>query len=190
MDTTIISIISIVYLLASGFAVYIAVEIIAKEEKPFPLWKFLLLVMVSLLASIVLIVIIPPAFAWETLRNIKNWGKKKEKKEEGLKINFDRPGLFFHRMGGVGQIHCRDCEYTEEIISLIHGLNEEGGNWFREGTQCQSCGKFHFVDNDELDEHGKPSYQCECGGQLERWEPLFCPQCKSMRLRYWMEYMT
>lgn len=101
---------------------------------------------------------------------------RKREKEEIIDDN-----LYFWRMGGVGEIQCLDCNYQERIISFIHGLNSS-----TTGLQCQSCGKFHALDN--WDE--RKQIQCDCQGELERNKPLFCPKCRSKNMKYDMIYIT
>jgi|GEM_PF-2861408 len=85
-------------------------------------------------------------------------------------------GLFFHYMGGAGELYCKDCNYREEITSFMHGMNGSVS-----GVQCQSCGKLHAISN-WIEEDKQTN--CECGGMLSRDNAVFCPQCKSNKVRY------
>ena len=87
-------------------------------------------------------------------------------------------------MGGAGDIICRNCFYKERIISFLHGFGKD--RWTNSGYQCQSCGKFHSIENARKLDH-LPS--CECGGKLSRDEVLFCPKCRSTNLEYEMQYI-
>jgi len=100
-------------------------------------------------------------------------------------FKIDKSVLRHTYMGGAGEISCRNCFYTENIVSFLHGFGHDP--WTKTGYQCQSCGKFHAIENDhKLDT--LPS--CECGGELSREEPLFCPKCRSTNLEYNMHYIT
>ena len=93
--------------------------------------------------------------------------------------------LYFCKMAGAGKIKCNVCDYEAEIISFLHG---HGSNkWSNTGFQCQKCGKFHHIKNDLNNSRGK---KCECGGNLEREKPLFCPKCKTMEMSYDFSYIT
>lgn len=173
-------------------------------------------------------------------------------------------GINFSLMGGHGTISCKNCLYSKEITSFIHGRGS-----CTTGFQCQSCGKFKtrsrkepFEDININDSQNlldfKPSQRarqiehmlsmismcedfmvktpknkwllsweptvknyreklslisenelknirkkresferkyeaslvCGCGGKLDRDKTLFCPECKSKNLGYFMEYIT
>ena len=94
--------------------------------------------------------------------------------------------LYFSHLGGAGTILCADCGHKEEgIISFLHGFDAKGMCDGSSGYQCQSCGKFHTLD--EVDERNK-NFTCSCGGELRRDKTLFCPQCKSFNMRYEMDF--
>ena len=100
--------------------------------------------------------------------NIKIWDGKK-----WLELEIEKK-LYFRRIDGAGRIKCLNCNYQEEIVSLIHGVNIINNT--TKGVQCQSCGQFHSMWHQPI--------QCECGGASSRDEPLFCPECKSDNLHY------
>lgn len=118
-----------------------------------------------------------PIFTWDII------------KRRRLLVAFEREyakksvGLWFDRMGGAGSIHCRDCQHSEKVTSFIHYGNRSSHS----GFQCQSCGKFTTL-NDE--EQRKESLICDCGGKLHRDKVIFCPQCKSENVRYALEFLT
>jgi hypothetical protein len=90
--------------------------------------------------------------------------------------------------GGAGTIHCNDCGYKEDVISFIHGIDENGASADGStGYQCQSCGKFQTLDDFEV---RNKCFICSCGGELDRDAPMFCPQCKSWNMDYKMNYIT
>lgn len=96
--------------------------------------------------------------------------------------------LYFSRMGGIGSIECLDCRYSKGVVSSFHGFDDEGSPADMViGVQCQSCGKFESLENWWS---RNPPTLCKCGGTLERDKPLFCPKCKSKRLRYHMTLIT
>lgn len=94
----------------------------------------------------------------------------------------------FRYMGGSGYIKCKDCDYQEGVLSFLHWLidPEDRSLYSISGYQCQSCGKFHEIrDSQETDD-----MKCECGGELSRDKPIFCPQCKSKNVEYIMGMIT
>ena len=93
--------------------------------------------------------------------------------------------LYFTNMGGAGKIHCNLCELSQDIVSFLHGFGEDP--WSYSGYQCQQCGMFHAIEHDMDNTAGK---KCECGGQLERDKPLFCPKCGTKDVFYNMSYIT
>jgi len=106
--------------------------------------------------------------------------------------------LYFSHLGGLDTISCFDCGYKEDVVSFLHGLkradcdkdcededcDEESDECFEGaaiGYQCQSCGKFHELN--EIENKVKPLI-CPCGGELSRDKHLFCPKCKSTNMKY------
>ena len=100
-------------------------------------------------------------------------------------MNEIKKGITFSSMGGSGTLNCRDCNYSEKIISFIHGLNFSRG-----GFQCQSCGNLTTRSSDDFKKHHETSLVCNCGGKLDRDKKLFCPKCKGTNLDYSLEYIT
>lgn len=98
-------------------------------------------------------------------------------------------GLTFCRMGGGGTICCGECGYSEQIVCFTHGHTEMGEESFTAGLQCLSCGKFVSVSNDAASVN-QNSQTCDCGGQLSSEHVLFCPQCRSKKLTYDLQYIT
>jgi hypothetical protein len=96
------------------------------------------------------------------------------------KIYDDR--LYFTRMGGAGTILCLECNYEQEIVSFLHGVD-----WDSTGYQCQKCGKFHEI---ECEKSSFWRRRCDCGGKLDRDKPIFCPECKKSNLAYHMRIIT
>jgi hypothetical protein len=90
--------------------------------------------------------------------------------------------LYFTRMGGKGIIKCLECNFEQEIVSFLHGVN-----WDSTGYQCQKCGKFHEIECESKRWRRK---RCECGGKLERDKPIFCPECKTSRVTYRLKKIT
>lgn len=99
----------------------------------------------------------------------------------GIEDNY----LYFSIMGGAGTIHCNVCDFSQDIVSFLHGFGEDP--WSNSGYQCQQCGKFHEIERDTKNAMGQ---RCECGGNLEREMPLFCPKCKTKDVSYGMSYIT
>ena len=91
--------------------------------------------------------------------------------------------LYFHNGGGVGDIYCEDCGYTEHITRFVHNVPQHAIR----GLQCQECGKFHIVEGKDPD---LSSLRCDCGGKLSRESPIFCPQCGSYNMRYALGIIT
>jgi ribosomal protein S27E len=98
-----------------------------------------------------------------------------------------KEGLWFDLINGFGEITCKDCKQTQEVTSFIHSRES---SW--SGFQCQSCGKFcPILAGGRGEAHVyKDSLICQCGGQLSRDKVLFCPNCKSKKITYNMDYMT
>lgn len=148
------------------------------ENPPLPFWKkflfeFIMRVFTILLFPLFLIIIC-----------IDNFREKNQKK---VPINsyINDNLLYFWKMGGAGIIKCNDCNFNQEIISFLHGFGPN--SWNNSGFQCQECGKFHEIEYDMNNSNGK---LCECGGNLSREKPLFCPNCKSTNIEYMMSYIT
>ena len=87
-------------------------------------------------------------------------------------------------MNGVGAIQCNSCRFRQNITSHLHRFGEN--NWFKNGYQCQKCGKFHAIEGYDNVEMNK----CECGELLEREKAIFCPRCKTKDVTYTMLLMT
>ena len=113
--------------------------------------------------------------------------KKREQKEE--KIYAAKPKdtrLYFqYNIPGVGEITCKSCGYNQKLTGSWHSNTKD--EIYGTGYQCQGCGKFHELRNESND---VKIGACECGGDLERTKPLFCPECKSFELSYRMSYIT
>lgn len=98
------------------------------------------------------------------------------------KHNDSAKSLRWSSMGGAGEICCKECEYSENIVSFLH--------WYdscTSGYQCRSCGCFAEIEHitAETIEGG-----CDCGGVLSRENALFCPRCKSEEVKYSMKFIT
>lgn len=129
--------------------------------------------------------------------------KEKERKENELKARIglrpDENYECFSMMGGAGVITCRDCGYKEKITSFTHGMYS-----CTIGRQCPHCYSFVYEHNESKEYHtfgeSKEDFVCpKCGTVIRKKEesilkgnddPLFCPQCHSARLSYFMEYIT
>jgi hypothetical protein len=94
-------------------------------------------------------------------------------------------GLFFKWMGGRGAVRCNACGYEEKVTCFLHWLGPTGKDT-QTGFQCQSCGKFHSVENADL----TTQVRCSCGGELSRDKTVFCPQCKSRDVSYQPHIIT
>jgi hypothetical protein len=100
-----------------------------------------------------------------------------------LKKELNDPHLYYWRMGGFGTIRCLDCDFIQDIVSFLHGINS-----CETGYQCQRCGKFHALVENDL--HLDANKQCNCGGDLDRERPIFCPKCKTTHVAYKLKYIT
>ena len=98
-------------------------------------------------------------------------------------------GLEFSRMGGMGEIHCGDCGFAQEVTSFMHGFTSGPDASCDEGFQCLACGKFTSVHR-EGNPAVTPVPRCECGGELSRDHFLFCPTCRSTHLSYGMSVIS
>jgi hypothetical protein len=111
-----------------------------------------------------------------------SWKIDKEIKER------ERTGYLYHEyLGGMGLLTCKVCGHKEEIVSFLHGPPIKQNGWSRTGYQCQYC--FNHVTILE-DKDKNPSHVCDCGGQLDRENPLKCSKCKSLNLDYNMTLIT
>lgn len=121
----------------------------------------------------VLVVILYPLFY--AILIIDYFQSKSSAEEKEIKLS-DR-FLYFSKIGGEGVFICKECGYSEEILSFMHAA----GYNFRTkiGHQCQECGKFEEIEPDKSLEK-----TCECGGVLHREKPLFCPKCKTHNVAY------
>ena len=118
--------------------------------------------------------------------------EKKRTLQDDMKCKIINLYLYFRNMGGAGTINCLSCGHQEWITSFIHGFNENGVCDGVEGYQCQSCGKFRALDFEKQIEKERQNIKsyCDCGGELEKNKPLFCPQCKSKNVKYFCEIIT
>ena len=93
--------------------------------------------------------------------------------------------LRYWKMGGMGNLSCSECGYSQEIVSFLHGFGEDP--WSKSGYQCQKCGKFYTIENAKKLE-SIPF--CDCGGILSREKALFCPKCRNHNVEYLMTLIT
>ena len=118
------------------------------------------------------------------------FNKKKIFADEHIPIFKEDCKLYFHKMGGGGEIHCKICNYSEDIISFTHGYERPPGRRRSHsgGYQCEDCGKFNTINGFEGEKDIVKN--CECGGKLHNDKPLFCPGCKSQSVGYSFRYLT
>lgn len=147
-----------------------------RGKPPIPRFKFMLFRFVLSLATVIFWPILLPSI-------------KRESQDPGTRVWKNQAtaipkenGLRFEMMGGAGQLLCDNCEYSQEIISFIHGVNT-----CTMGYQCQSCGRLVNIKDSFV---FKASTTCECGGILSRDSALFCPACRSRALHYNMRFIT
>ena len=55
-----------------------------------------------------------------------------------------KKGMYFHLMGGYGTLSCKDCDFSQNMTSFTHGLDNSTS-----GFQCQVCGKLTERDRQE-----------------------------------------
>ena len=110
--------------------------------------------------------------------------------DERIPIFKEDGKLYFHKMGGVGEIHCKICNYSEDIISFTHGYGRppDSRRCHSGGYQCEDCGKFNTINGFEGEKDIVKN--CDCGGKLHNDKPLFCPSCKSQSVGYSLRYLT
>jgi hypothetical protein len=99
--------------------------------------------------------------------------------------SWDDGKLRFQNMGGKGNLNCQNCFHTEEVVSFLHGFGADP--WTNNGYQCQNCGKFYAI---EYDRKLAKLPSCDCGGELSRDKPIFCPKCISFKVNYHCTLMT
>lgn len=149
---------------------------IVSQREPIPLWKKIAVTALMLILNIVFYPILYLVISYDYYR-AKSFKKKS--------LPTDTDNYLYHRqMGGAGRIQCKECNFKEDIISFIHGMEESAIT----GYQCQACGKFKGIEQNKMNEI--LNKQCDCGGDLERTEPLFCPKCKTHNISYHMSYIT
>lgn len=88
----------------------------------------------------------------------------------------DNTKLFFSRMGGLGELTCLSCHHSEPVLSFIKSIP-----FPTKGFQCQECGKFHRITK-YLNAPDK--FNCDCGGNLSRDQPIFCSSCNANTVEY------
>ncbi len=161
-----------------------------------------LIILVAAPFALLFVPIIPIGDYFDNL--YKKWKEKKEEEEEirfkaTLGLGPDENYLCFSHMGGAGIIKCADCGYEEKITSFTHGSYS-----CTIGRQCPNCYAFVYEYNESEKYHtfGKATedFVCKhCGAVVRKKEesifkgnddPLFCPKCHSVRLRYRMIYIT
>ena len=150
-------------------------ESMGEEKIETPEIKVLAFIVLSFIA----LVLLWPVWLISTL-------KARAEEKRALKT---RRGTQFQMMGGCGTIHCRKCDFSEDITSFMHGKTVEGEDCCTTGYQCLSCGKFKGIYSEG---HKRDAVEplCECGGILSRDHILFCPKCKSTDLSYGMISIT
>lgn len=114
-----------------------------------------------------------------------------------LKIGSDY--LSFNSISGSGNICCRDCGTTHEVLSFVHGATSA-----LIGRQCPECGTLCAEYNESKEYHSfGPSiddFICpKCGTVIRHKEesifkgnanPIFCPKCESTNVKYTMKFLT
>ncbi len=115
---------------------------------------------------------------------IDNYREKKRIKIDLTKGHDVHP-LFYSGLGGRGLLVCKNCGLKCDMLGFLHG--HDNIVWQISGYQCQACGKLHKIENDS---DYKLLNACECGGMLSRDKPIFCPRCKSDKVKYRMDFIT
>lgn len=92
--------------------------------------------------------------------------------------------IFFKDHYGLIHISCRLCDFEETILCKYSGFNKEKNNTIIQlGFQCKLCGKYtrriYYPGKTVID-----NFNCDCGGLLERNEPMFCTKCQSLHLNF------
>ena len=93
--------------------------------------------------------------------------------------------LYFKYIPGAGKLTCNSCNFQSEIVGFLHSEDESGLK--TTGYQCQNCGKFQSITDNIVNPISK---LCSCGGNLDRNNPIFCPNCKSENISYKIEIIT
>lgn len=102
---------------------------------------------------------------------------------------YEEGKLYFGQIPGIGNLICKDCSHTEIMTSFTHGLDAKTSKRTSyKGHQCLDCGKLHAIFSFEKEE--LKLINCECGGTMQRENPLFCPQCQSSNVQYHLKLMT
>jgi hypothetical protein len=146
------------------------------------IWSIIRFVVTIILGLIVIVLFIPSLILNHSLSK-----RTRRKVDREVEDELSSGHLYHHRIGGAGVLSCQECGFEEKIISFTHGPPIENNGWCRTGYQCQECNKHITIYQDK---ENNPPLVCDCGGQLERGEPLRCSQCEGLNLQYNMEYIT
>lgn len=93
--------------------------------------------------------------------------------------------LTFSMMSGVGRLVCADCGFDEQVVSYVHGYDNE-----TLGFQCDACGRIEARTFDSGQARAQQSCG-RCGGLLLRDKPVTCPNCRSsIAMTYEIDYVT
>lgn len=107
--------------------------------------------------------------------------------------------LSFQNTDGAGVIKCNNCHHTQDIISFVHGPMSA-----TIGRQCPQCGEFCAEYNESKNYHqfgpSTEDFVCpKCNYIIRKKEesifkgnenPLFCPKCHSIDLKYLTSFLT
>jgi len=170
---------------------------------PFTVLRFILLaITLWTIKYFKVLTIIPDTILWinDFILQLLSMGSIQALKEDSMLIDnairqasekdtiTENNDYTFKNIGsGAGKFYCLNCDYDENIVSFIHGFNEEDCKDSETGYQCQSCGKFHALTQCKINQK---LLTCECGGNLERNKSLFCPRCKSKNITFETKYIT
>jgi hypothetical protein len=85
---------------------------------------------------------------------------------------------------GLMHYQCKECDFEETILSKFEGFSEKMQNSLIQlGYQCNLCGKCtrraYYPEKTIIE-----NFTCECGGNLDRDKPIFCPKCQCLHLNF------
>ena len=125
-----------------------------------------------------------PIFLWYDISE-EETEKKAERVSKQLAVDtaLREMGLFFP-LTAAGKGACENCGWAGVITGCLHGASETDSFWTAEGAQCQDCGTFTSIREGSGVDPAVNQFLCHCGGDITRYNILFCPLCRSTAIQY------
>ena len=131
-----------------------------------------------------------PILLWHDISE-EEADKKSERvrKQRATDIALREVGLFLPLMSA-GNGACENCGWEGVITGCLHGASGPDSFWTAEGAQCQDCGTFSSIREGSGVDPAANQFLCQCGGDITRYNILFCPLCRSTAIEYQMSMVT